>query len=187
MGRGDALPQPDAKHALLTALSHFGRGVAQAARGNAADAGRERAAYSEARKAIPPDTDWGYNKAKDILAVTDAVLDAWVARANRDEAGSIDAWRRAVAAEDALNYDEPPDWFYPTRESLGAALLRARRGLPSPSRSFATTSRATRRTADRVPVSVQPPLKAEGRVRRRPAVPRGVEARGRQSAARGLR
>jgi Tfp pilus assembly protein PilF len=23
-----------------------------------------------------------------------------------------------------LNYDEPPDWFYPTRESLGMALLR---------------------------------------------------------------
>ena len=26
-----------------------------------------------------------------------------------------------------LKYDEPPDWFYPTRESLGAALLRAKR------------------------------------------------------------
>jgi hypothetical protein len=31
-----------------------------------------------------------------------------------------------VLAEDRLNYDEPPDWFYPTRESLGAALLRAK-------------------------------------------------------------
>ena len=29
--------------------------------------------------------------------------------------------------QDALNYDEPPPWFYPVRESLGAALLRARR------------------------------------------------------------
>jgi Flp pilus assembly protein TadD len=26
--------------------------------------------------------------------------------------------------QDALAYDEPPDWFYPLRESLGAALLR---------------------------------------------------------------
>jgi Flp pilus assembly protein TadD len=24
-----------------------------------------------------------------------------------------------------LNYDEPPGWYYPTRESLGAALLLA--------------------------------------------------------------
>jgi cytochrome c-type biogenesis protein CcmH/NrfG len=29
-----------------------------------------------------------------------------------------------VTAEDALNYNEPADWFYPTRETLGAALLR---------------------------------------------------------------
>ena len=84
-------------------------------------------AYAEGRRAIPPDDDWGYNKAKDILAITDAVLDAWIARAKRDDEAAISAWKRAVAAEDAISYDEPPDWFYPTRESLGAALLRARR------------------------------------------------------------
>jgi len=76
---------------------------------------------------MPPDSDWGYNKAKDLLAITDAALDAWIARARRDDAAAIEAWKRAAAAEDALNYDEPPDWFYPTRESLGAALLRAGR------------------------------------------------------------
>ena len=37
------------------------------------------------------------------------------------------AWRRAVDAEDKLNYDEPADWCtYPTRESLGAALFKAK-------------------------------------------------------------
>jgi len=120
------LPKPDAKHALLTALWHFGRGVAQAARGNAADAERERTAYADARTAIGPDSDWGYNKARDLLVVTDAALDGWIARAKRDEDAAIEAWQRAVAGEDALNYDEPPDWFYPTRESLAAALLRAK-------------------------------------------------------------
>jgi tetratricopeptide (TPR) repeat protein len=121
------LPQPDAKHALLTTLWHFGRGIAQAARGNAADADRERSAYAEARKAIAPDAEVGYNKATDILAIADAALDAWLARARRDDEGAITAWKRAVAAEDATHYDEPADWFYPTRESLGAALLRAGR------------------------------------------------------------
>jgi len=120
------LPQPDATHTLLTTLSHFGRGVAQAARGSVADAEKERAAYADARKAIVPDSDWGYNKAKAMLAVTDAALDAWIARAKHDDLASIDAWRTAALAEDVLNYDEPPDWFYPTRESLGAALLRAK-------------------------------------------------------------
>jgi hypothetical protein len=33
--------------------------------------------------------------------------------------------KKAVAAQDALAYDEPPDWFFPVRESLGGALLRA--------------------------------------------------------------
>jgi tetratricopeptide (TPR) repeat protein len=90
-----------------------------------ANAKAERSAYADARKAVPPDSDWDYNKAKDMFTITDSVLDAWIARAERDDSAAIAAWRRAVAAEDATRYDEPPDWFYPTRESLGAALLRA--------------------------------------------------------------
>jgi hypothetical protein len=62
-----------------------------------------------------------------MLAITDAVLAGWIARSKRDDAAEIAAWRDAVLTEDMLNYDEPPDWFYPTRESLGAALLRAQR------------------------------------------------------------
>jgi len=120
------LPAPNPQHALLTMLSHFGRGVAQAARGNAADAEREREAYRAAQRRVSPDFDWGYNKARNMFAVSDAVLNAWIARARRDDAGALDAWRTAVLAEDALSYNEPADWFYPTRESLGAALLRAK-------------------------------------------------------------
>ena len=29
----------------------------------------------------------------------------------------------AVAVQDTLKYGEPPDWFFPVRESLGAAML----------------------------------------------------------------
>jgi tetratricopeptide (TPR) repeat protein len=53
------------------------------------------------------------------------VLDARVALANGDKEGSVSHWREAVAVQDTLNYDEPPDWYYPVRESLGAALLNA--------------------------------------------------------------
>jgi Flp pilus assembly protein TadD len=31
--------------------------------------------------------------------------------------------REAVSVQDSLKYGEPPDWFFPVRESLGAALL----------------------------------------------------------------
>jgi thioredoxin-like negative regulator of GroEL len=30
---------------------------------------------------------------------------------------------KAAQAEDQLNYDEPPDWYLPPRESLGAVLF----------------------------------------------------------------
>jgi hypothetical protein len=61
-------PLPDPTHAVLATLSHFGRGVAQAARGNVADAETERAAYADARKAIAPESDRGYNNAKDMIS-----------------------------------------------------------------------------------------------------------------------
>jgi hypothetical protein len=32
-------------------------------------------------------------------------------------------WQQAVTAADLLPSDEPPIWFYPIRESLGAALI----------------------------------------------------------------
>ena len=119
-----ALAPPDAKFPLLTLLSHFGRGVAHAALGHVADAKLEQVAYYDARKKISGDMDWGYNKAGAMLAVVDAVFDARVAAAEKQLGAAIESWRRAVAAEDALNYNEPADWFYPTRESLGVALMR---------------------------------------------------------------
>jgi tetratricopeptide (TPR) repeat protein len=101
------LPAPAAAAPVLTTLHHFARGVAHAALGAVPEAERERSLYAETKRTIPADAPWLFNSAARMLAVT--------------------GWRQAVAAEDALNYDEPPDWYYPTRESLGAALLKAQR------------------------------------------------------------
>ena len=49
------------------------------------------------------------------------------ARMSTNGEQEIEHWRQAVAVEDRLVYDEPPDWYYPVRESLGAALVRAGR------------------------------------------------------------
>jgi len=65
------------------------------------------------------------NKAADILALSAATLDAEVARARGDSAASVAAWRTAVTRQAALQYDEPPAWFYDVRQSLAAAQLRA--------------------------------------------------------------
>ena len=121
------LPVPDATATVLTTLMHFGRAVAHAALGAAAEAGRDREAYQAARQRVPPDAMIGYNTASAVFAVCDAVLEARIAAAGGNLEAAIEAWKKAVAAEDALSYDEPADWFYPTRESLGMAYLKARR------------------------------------------------------------
>jgi tetratricopeptide (TPR) repeat protein len=121
------LPMPDAKATVATTLFHFGRGVAHAALGAVPDAERERDAYRATRQRVQADAMIGYNPASAIFQVCDAVLDARMAAASGNLDSAIQAWQKAVAAEDALGYDEPSDWFYPTRESLGAAYFRAKR------------------------------------------------------------
>ena len=122
-----ALPQPPAQSRILTAFYHWGRGVAHGALGAAADAEKDRDAYLAAKRAVPADTMFNLNPAANILAVADNVLDARIAAANGQTDASIAAWHKAVDAEDQISYNEPPDWFYPTRESLGGALVRAKR------------------------------------------------------------
>ena len=52
------------------------------------------------------------------------ILDARIATAHADRVRAIEYWKKAVQIEDRLYYGEPPEWFYPVRESLGAALLQ---------------------------------------------------------------
>jgi hypothetical protein len=115
-------PAPDAGLPATTAIWHYARATAHAARGQRDPATRERAAFEKVRAGVKPDWLWLNNRALDVLAVAAAALDARLAA---DDLRAIPHWRRAVAAQDGLIYDEPPAWFYPVRESLGAALLRA--------------------------------------------------------------
>ena len=63
------------------------------------------------------------NKTKSILQIADDVLAAKIAMAHHDTDTAIAHLKNAVAVQDTLKYGEPPDWYYPVRESLGAALL----------------------------------------------------------------
>jgi tetratricopeptide (TPR) repeat protein len=116
-------PEPDRALIATHAIWHFARGVAFAATGKLAEAKKERGALAAAAKQITGDAPFGLNSASGVLRVAEHTLDARIAWARGDRAGSIESWRAAVAAWDALNYNEPPDWYYPVRESLGAALL----------------------------------------------------------------
>lgn len=117
---------PDPTMRIATVFYHFTRGMALAATGNARQAEAEYAIVSEAEKNTPEDLVFAPpvdNKAKDILKIATDVLGAKIALAKKDNATAINLLRAAVAVEDSLKYNEPPDWFFPVRESLGAVLL----------------------------------------------------------------
>jgi tetratricopeptide (TPR) repeat protein len=57
-----------------------------------------------------------------VLELAAKVLEARIAEVS-GSAQAIELWEAAVMLEDQLAYNEPADWFYPTRHYLGAALL----------------------------------------------------------------
>jgi len=120
------MPQPDAAMKTASVFWHFGRGMALASTGKVSDAEAEYKIVSDAEAATPPDVIFQMpinNKAKDIMKIAKDVLGAKIAVAKKDNSGAIVMLREAVAIQDTLKYGEPPDWFYPVRESLGATLL----------------------------------------------------------------
>jgi tetratricopeptide (TPR) repeat protein len=116
------LPQPKDSLRANGAVWHYARALAFAGRGNGPAAARERAAFEAIRATVPADAGWGLNKLKAVLAVASETV---AARLASTPAEALPHWQGAVAAQDALSYDEPPGWYYPARESLGASLLLA--------------------------------------------------------------
>ena len=61
------------------------------------------------------------------LQIARHIVLARIAQPKGDDAGAIAEFQEAVKLQDGLPYMEPPFWYYPVRQSLGAALLRAGR------------------------------------------------------------
>jgi Flp pilus assembly protein TadD len=58
------------------------------------------------------------------MAVATATLRARLAQARGQLEPATEFLREAVQRQDGMPYGEPPAWFYPVRESLGALLLK---------------------------------------------------------------
>jgi hypothetical protein len=116
--------QPKPEMPASTMVWRYSRAAALAARGDHANAIKEQAAFDEMRKGVPAEAPWGNNKAAQVLAMASEVI---AARLAAQPGEAVDHWQKAVAMQDALTYDEPPAWYYPLRESLGAALVRSGR------------------------------------------------------------
>src|SRR5437867_81 len=120
-------PQPDPAMHTATVFWHFARGLALAGAGKLEEAEAEHKFVAEAEEKTPPDAIFQMpinNKTKDILKIAENVLGAKISLAKNDMDATVNQLRAAVAVQDSLKYDEPQDWFYPVRESLGAVLLK---------------------------------------------------------------
>jgi tetratricopeptide (TPR) repeat protein len=112
---------------LGAVLAHYARGSAQAIFGNVAGAQSEQRELEAGRKVVPDDNAMFQNSEQRIAEVASTLLAARIAEARGETNAAIAGYEKAVAQQDAMNYNEPPDWYYPIRETLGAALLRAGR------------------------------------------------------------
>jgi tetratricopeptide (TPR) repeat protein len=121
-----ALTDPGMDFPFVRAMWYYARGVALAAAGDTNGARAEAAAIAQlAESSDFTDIISGGVPAKDVLQLAQQVVLARIAQASGDLAGATKHFHAAVALEDNLPYSEPPYWYYPTRQSLGAMQLLA--------------------------------------------------------------
>jgi tetratricopeptide (TPR) repeat protein len=129
-GRWDeilAAPEPEAVFPIARALRHAARGVAFAAQGRVEQARREQEEFGSARKMVAEGARFGNSPANVLLDLAGHLLAGEILYREGKEEAAFAELREAVRSEDALSYDEPPDWIQPVRHALGAALLQSGR------------------------------------------------------------
>ncbi|MDA9064752.1 hypothetical protein N9K37_05335, partial [Pseudomonadales bacterium] len=120
-----AAPEPPAEFSYSQAIRHYARGVALAARGDLKGARTEQAAIEPIKSTVSIIfLDKRDYPASLLLDIANALLLGEIKLAEQDYAGAVVDFENAVAFQDLLPYTEPPFWYYPTRQSLGYALLK---------------------------------------------------------------
>lgn len=119
-------PPVDPTLRINSAMWHWARGMAYAAKGQPDKAAGEQRLFAADAQAVPASMSWGNNTASAMFPIPANMLRGKIAAARGDSKAAVEFMRLALDAEAALVYDEPDPWFVPVRESLGAALLRDR-------------------------------------------------------------
>src|SRR5882672_165530 len=119
-----SLADPGKDLPYLQVAWRYARGVAFAQSGNL-EAARTQVAEID-RLVSTTDysafTAWGI-PAKDVGRIAGHVVRARIAQGANDLDGAVRELEAAVAIQDTLPYMEPPYWYFPVRQTLGAVLL----------------------------------------------------------------
>jgi tetratricopeptide (TPR) repeat protein len=109
---GDSIP-------FLAAMTWYARGVAHAATGDA------RSARNDLTRLLAIASAYPRNGNGTALQIAVRALQGEIALRSGSAAEAVGHFSEAAMLEDQLSYNEPPTWYYPIRQSLGAALLAA--------------------------------------------------------------
>ena len=118
--------QPPENLEYSNAVWHYVRATAFAQKGNVDAARAEYASFTPLRDETDVVfLDSIYYPATLLLTIADALIQGEIATAEGRHDEAIGYYKIAVDTQDELPYTEPPFWYYPTRHSLGKAMLAA--------------------------------------------------------------
>jgi tetratricopeptide (TPR) repeat protein len=124
-----ARSEPPANRKVPHVMWRYSRTLAYAAQHQAAKAEAEYALYAKEASSLPNENPIGQmNPNEAMLVVANEIMAAKLEAAKGNTESALKHWRSAIEGQDKLNYTEPPDWYYPVRESLGSALLADGKG-----------------------------------------------------------
>lgn len=124
-----ALPVPGESLQYPRAIWHYARGMALVAKGRLPEAREvfktlQAYAADESLRAL---LVWETNSALDLITIAKLTLEGELLSHERRYEEAVVLLQQAVETEDKLNYQEPPDWFFSVRHTLGDVLLKAKR------------------------------------------------------------
>jgi hypothetical protein len=130
-GRWDEVlrePAPPRDWPYTRGVWRYARGLAFNARGQAAEARRELAELEAVLASVSPERTLAFFfRTRNMLQLAANVLAGEIAAKAADTATAARLLRAAVAEQDTHWFTEPPPWYFPVRQALGAVLLQAGR------------------------------------------------------------
>lgn len=112
------IPYPGDEYTEMKFYWHYARGIAFVRKSNLREA-KEELSFLAAR-----DKEADHEKKAKVAF---EVLAGEIEAAKGDLSKAIEHMEKAVTFEDELAYNEPAEWYIPTRQSLGAVLLKAKK------------------------------------------------------------
>jgi tetratricopeptide (TPR) repeat protein len=122
-------PQPAEELVYPRGIWHYARGIAFVRTDDTASAEEELKRVREiaANPELGNVTIWDINATTTLMEIASFVLAGEIAAQKGEFDAAVRELVSAIRIEDRLTYNEPPDWFFPVRQTLGAVLLEAGR------------------------------------------------------------